>query len=347
MGAGSARSPGPGTAPSGGPRPSRIWSTSPTRASTCCPSPWACWRGSGGGRSSSSGWCSPSSSGSTCPSWATSCGPRKGPGCPRPWPPRSWVAARSPRRSGPSSTAPKPPRWMPSPVGTPPCPCCPRYWPRGPFPAWRRCPGPGPRPSCSPPSTSASTTWRMWPRASCWRGWRWRWHRRCPAGSALEDEGHRAVVDQLDLHVLLEETGFHAGVLGLQQVEEPAEQDPGRVRGHGLIEGGPPAPGDAAGQGELADGEDLAAHLLEAEVQLPVTVLEDPQRGDLGGGPGAGLLRIPDLQARQHEQAGPDGGFQLPAPHRGPLHALDDCLHRRPPSELCHKGAPSRGSCST
>src|SRR5688572_18796334 len=97
---------------------------------------------------------------------------------------------------------------------------------------------------------------------------------RSPLG--FQQERHRTVVDQTDHHMGAEPPGFHPGrVLLPARCQQPVEDGFSQFRrGRGGEAGAHPAAG-VRGQGELADQQQPAAGVGDAEVHPPLPVIED------------------------------------------------------------------------
>ena len=97
----------------------------------------------------------------------------------------------------------------------------------------------------------------------------------------LEDDGHRAVVHELDLHSRAEEARLYGNSMCPKLLAEPLVHRFRHVGPGGTREARPVAPRSVREQRELADDERLAADVEERPVELPVVPLEDPQLRDL------------------------------------------------------------------
>src|SRR5688572_27131748 len=99
--------------------------------------------------------------------------------------------------------------------------------------------------------------------------------------AGVEDEGHRAVIGEVDVHVLAEGAAVTGDPGGFDGGAERVIEWQCGVAGRGCVERGPAAAADVAVQRELADAEDLAANIGKAEVHTPFGILEDAQAGHL------------------------------------------------------------------
>jgi Zn-dependent protease len=148
----------------------------------------------------------------------------------------------------------------------------------------------------------------------------------------VDHQGHRAVVDQLDLHAGAEPPDFDSRAAATQRRRQGSDQRLGLAGGGGAVEGGTPAPADVGEQRELRDQQDGAAGRGEIEVEASRGIVEQPEAEDL-------LRRCLDhrgvvfaVDADQHQQAAADGPDPL-ASHLDPRarHPLQDEPHDRRP----------------
>ena len=105
------------------------------------------------------------------------------------------------------------------------------------------------------------------------------------AALGVEDDRHRAVVHDLDLHAGAEGAGRDRDPLLPERGAERLVERLGLLRPRGGREARAVALGRVGDQRELADDERRAARVEEAPVELPLLVLEDPQARDLAGEP--------------------------------------------------------------
>lgn len=158
------------------------------------------------------------------------------------------------------------------------------------------------------------------------------------AASDVQDERHRPVVDQLDLHPGAEAAGLDAKA-GLPEGRDQLVHERLRhVRGSRPVEGGPAAPGEGARQGELGDDQELRAGPGGVQVHPAFAVLEDAQPGQLrrGGGHPVGAVAL--LHADEHQEARADPSDGLAAhPDFRPRHPLQDQTHRFPSCQGRHR----------
>jgi hypothetical protein len=107
---------------------------------------------------------------------------------------------------------------------------------------------------------------------------------------AAEDQGHRAVVHQFDLHVSSELAGGDDQSQASQGGTEALAETPGQVGWGRSDEAGPVAARRVRMKGELAHHQDRAPGLQEVEVHPPRLVGADAQSGDpLGKAVGGGF----------------------------------------------------------
>ena len=128
---------------------------------------------------------------------------------------------------------------------------------------------------------------------------------------AVQQDGHRPVVDQGHLHVGAEAPRLHPQALGLQQGLDGLAQRLGHLGPGGLYEIRASAVPGVGQQRELAHQQHRAAHVRKAQVHLVVFVLEHPQTGDLLGAVAGVGLGVPGLSADEHHEAVVDGARRL------------------------------------
>lgn len=156
--------------------------------------------------------------------------------------------------------------------------------------------------------------------------------------SDVQDEGHRAVVDQIHLHPGAEAAGLD-GEAGLPESgHQLVHKWLGDLRRGGAVEGGSAAPGEGAGQGELGNDQEPGAGPGRVQVHPALAVLEDAQVGELlrrRGGPVGAVLR---LHPHQDEEtpADPPHGLAVHA-NLGLRHPLQDQTHRFPSCQGRHR----------
>ncbi|SMB69842.1 Uncharacterised protein [Acinetobacter baumannii] len=107
--------------------------------------------------------------------------------------------------------------------------------------------------------------------------------RRALAPARVQQDGFRAVVVQVHLHVGLKDPGFHVQALCGQEVAELLVEPLALVGGGGLAEAGAVAPAGVSVESELRHHQHFAPHLGQAQVQLAFAVAEDPQSRDFAG----------------------------------------------------------------
>src|SRR5215211_2349636 len=122
----------------------------------------------------------------------------------------------------------------------------------------------------------------------------------------VEDDRHRAVVDELDLHPRAEDAGLDGDS---QMTERAAEAFVDRLR---LLrtsrarERGAVSPRGVGDERELADDEGGAAGVHQRAVELAVVALEDAQPRNLARQPFRLLGGIPGGHAEQDDEPAPD-----------------------------------------
>ena len=97
----------------------------------------------------------------------------------------------------------------------------------------------------------------------------------------VEDDRHRAVVDQLDLHLRAEDARLHADAFRAERLDEALDERL-RLRARRRVgEARPVALSRVGEQRELAHDQRLAARVDERAVEAALVVGEDPQPRDL------------------------------------------------------------------
>src|SRR5882724_6534213 len=161
----------------------------------------------------------------------------------------------------------------------------------------------------------------------------------------IEQQGHRALVDDADLHAGAEDA---LADLEPSRPETIAELRVERLRHFGARRVGESWPGPLPGvpeERELGHREHPAAGVEHRAVHLPFLVLEDPQVGHLVGQPARVVLgiRLPD--AHQDAESPPDAaGDGAVDEDRGLAHPLYDRAHGRRVSASplrCRRSAPA------
>src|ERR671911_945743 len=146
--------------------------------------------------------------------------------------------------------------------------------------------------------------------------------------SGLDEEGHRPVVDQLDLHVGCKLARGDGCAEIAQGLRERLDQALRLLGGRG---GGPrraPAAPGVAVERELADDEGGAADRAERLVHRPVGVVEDPQGPDLFSQLAARGFGVVVRDADEDAQAVSDLADDVAVDaHPGFRDALDKCSH--------------------
>jgi hypothetical protein len=146
--------------------------------------------------------------------------------------------------------------------------------------------------------------------------------------SGFEDQRHRTVVDQLDLHVGPEHPGLHRNPQRGQRGGELLDLPVRHLRRRGLDPRWTPASAGVAVQRELRHDDRLALDVGDRPVHLAVLVLEDPEMLDL-------LCQLPGLVLavvdadRDQDQEAASGRGNRPTihPDLGPAHPLEDDPH--------------------
>src|SRR3954469_20453226 len=140
------------------------------------------------------------------------------------------------------------------------------------------------------------------------------------APSSVEHDGHRPVVDELDVHLRAEDARFHRHAECAQRGTEPLVE---RLRLHGrrsLGEARPVALRGVRDQRELRDGEHGTGNVFDRAVEPAVGVGEDPQPGDLAREPRRLLLPIAAGDAEQDAETAADRAAGCDPGARDALH---------------------------
>ena len=144
----------------------------------------------------------------------------------------------------------------------------------------------------------------------------------------MQPEGDGAVVDEFDLHVGAKAAAGDFGVQGVGAGDQVFVELAAQLGRGGGGEAGAVAAAGVGCEGELADDEQAAAHVLQAAVHLAGRVAEDAQFQCLEQQFFAGGGGVARLGADEHEQAVADASEQLPAgADLGARDALDECFH--------------------
>ena len=120
--------------------------------------------------------------------------------------------------------------------------------------------------------------------------------------SVVENDGHRAVVDELDLHPRAEDARLHADALSAQAVDDTCDQRLRDLRRCRLREARPVALPRVPVERELADEERLAAGVEQGPVEAAFVVGEDAQPRDLRCEAVGGFGRVLVAGTDQDEQ---------------------------------------------
>jgi len=140
----------------------------------------------------------------------------------------------------------------------------------------------------------------------------------------IDPEGDRAVVHELDVHVLAERSATDRRAPGLQGLRERLDPVLGDLGRGGPVPRGPPALADVAVQRELRNDQDLATHVRQRAVHLAVLVLEHPEVEDLLRQPVVLAEPVVGSHADEQEEAGSDRGHELVTDRdRGSVDALE------------------------
>lgn len=128
----------------------------------------------------------------------------------------------------------------------------------------------------------------------------------------VEEDGHGAVVDQRNLHIGLENTLSHPEPKTLHRSAELLVERPGKVGGGGIGEAGAVSLLAVGIKCELADHQDLALSLKQAEIHFALRVGEDPKLDDFLSHPMRDGRSIRRADAQQHQDSGADLAYNGP-----------------------------------
>jgi len=148
-------------------------------------------------------------------------------------------------------------------------------------------------------------------------------------GRQIEDQRHRSVVEELELHAGAEAALLDPGPRSPQDPGQAIDQGSRLLRRRRALERGAAAARGGSQQGELRYQQYCTAALAEIAIEATAIVLEEPQPEDLlRRSPGLSLSVAP-LDADQDGQPRSDRGHAL-ALHldSGPRHPLQDETHR-------------------
>ena len=98
---------------------------------------------------------------------------------------------------------------------------------------------------------------------------------------ALEDDRHRPVVHELDLHPRAEDAGLHPDAEVAQRLDEAVDERRSDLGRRGIREARPLALARIREERELAHDERLVARVEQRSVEAPGLVREDPETRDL------------------------------------------------------------------
>src|SRR6266545_443089 len=130
-----------------------------------------------------------------------------------------------------------------------------------------------------------------------------------PRRLSFQNQRHRPVVHQLDIHHRTEFAGLDgdlaAGFLA-QQPHEPFVEGDRDVRRCSIDEARATPFAGITIERELRNNEDPAVSLGEVAIHLPCVISEHPQAEDLVRHPGKLRIRIRRRETGEHEKAGPD-----------------------------------------
>ena len=145
----------------------------------------------------------------------------------------------------------------------------------------------------------------------------------------VEDDRHRPVVDELDLHPRAEDARLHPDAEVAQALDEAVDERRGDLGRRGVGEARTLPLARIGEERELAHDERLAARVEQRPVEAPVFVREDPEPRDLRRETLRCRVVVLRGRAEEHEQpraARPDD-VAVDA-HLGPRDPLDDRSHR-------------------
>src|SRR5205085_41084 len=92
---------------------------------------------------------------------------------------------------------------------------------------------------------------------------------------AVDDDSHGTIVVDLDVHVGAEATAADANPEALEMLGEGFDRRRGCFRVGGAVEARTAAAADVGDEGELADHQRFAAHVLKGKIEAALAVVED------------------------------------------------------------------------
>jgi hypothetical protein len=146
---------------------------------------------------------------------------------------------------------------------------------------------------------------------------------------AVDEHGHRSVIDQLDVHHRLESAGRHWHTSCLQFSHDCLVQRPRRLRRRRLVERRPSSLAHVAVERELRDDQHAASGVHDGAIHgLAGVGLEHAHVADLGGDIARVRLGVRLADAEQDEQSGADlSNHLIVDAHARRRDALDHCAH--------------------
>jgi hypothetical protein len=146
--------------------------------------------------------------------------------------------------------------------------------------------------------------------------------------SAIQQQRHRAVVQQSDVHMSLKGACFDRQGLTSQISGYTLIQRVRFLRPSGFNETRTSAFAAVTVQRELADEQNGAADIRQSQIHLPVGIFEDPESGDFARDPDDVFLRIVFGDSQQDEESSLNLSDDLPVnSHRRFCHSLNHGTH--------------------
>jgi hypothetical protein len=121
-------------------------------------------------------------------------------------------------------------------------------------------------------------------------------------GLSFQKNRQWTVVLNFNYHMGAELTFPYNKVIFSQFLDEDVQQMPGKLRGSSLCEAWPAAFAGVCIERELRDDQHFTIDLANSEIRLPLSVLENPQRGYLLSQPFSLLRQVSVANAQQNHQ---------------------------------------------
>jgi len=144
----------------------------------------------------------------------------------------------------------------------------------------------------------------------------------------VQYQGNGTIIVKADQHPRPENSAGHGDPVICQRPAEEPVQILRPLRGSGGGKAGAPALPAIGAEGELGNNQSLPAYIGEGTVHLSVTVLEDPEAGNLPGQGNRLVLPVAKDDTQKNEETGADPRHRLAGDfNRSPLYPLQDCFH--------------------